>query len=257
MTQIELPKNKFKQALKDGKRQIGIWCTIPDNGVVELLAGCGYDWLLIDTEHSPMAAEDTMALMQAASSYPVSTIVRPTCNNAAEIKKLLDCGAQSLLIPYVQNAHEAQDAVAAVTYPPYGIRGVSGITRASRYGSIAGYAKHAHEEICLLVQVETLEALEQIEAIAAVEGVDGIFIGPADLAASMGYAGEPSHPKVKEAILSALRRIKACGQVSGILSLDQSFLKEAAKEDAQFIAVDVDAALLKNNAISRLSEWKK
>ena len=162
-----------------------------------------------------------------------------------------------MLIPYVQYAHEAQAAVAAVTYPHKCILGVSGITRASRYASIAGYAKHAHEEICLLVQVETLEVLEQIENIAAVDGVDGIFIGLAELAASMGYAGEPSHPKVKEAILGALQRIKACGQTSRILSLNQSFLREAAKTDVQFIVVDVDAVLLKNNAVSRLSEWKK
>lgn len=257
MTKIELPKNKFKSAIKQGKRQIGIWCTLPDSSVVEILSGCGYDWILIDTEHAPTTTVDTMPLMQAAAAYPISTIVRPSWNNAAEIKKLLDCGAQTILIPYVQNASEAKEAVAAVTYPPKGIRGVSGLTRASRYGSIVDYAKHAHEEICLLVQVETAQALEQIEAIAAVEGIDGIFIGPADLAASMGYAGELSHPKVKEAILDAINRINAAGKASGVLSADQDFLKEADKANVTFMAVDIDVRLLKQNALSRLNEWKK
>ncbi|MBL1405812.1 MAG: 4-hydroxy-2-oxo-heptane-1,7-dioate aldolase [Rhizobiales bacterium] len=256
MTQIELPKNIFKRALKEKTRQIGIWCTLPDNSVVEILAGCGYDWILIDTEHAPTTTVDTMALMQAASAYPVTTIVRPSWNNAAEIKKLLDCGAQTLLIPYVQNAQEAKDAVAAVTYPPKGIRGVSGLTRASRYGGIVDYAKHAHEEICLLVQAESAEALEQIESIAAVEGVDGIFIGPADLAASMGYTGEPSHPKVKAAILDGIKRINAAGKASGVLSSDQDFLKEADEANVTFMAIDIDVRVLRHNALSRLAQWK-
>ncbi|MDO6729396.1 aldolase/citrate lyase family protein [Marinovum sp. 2_MG-2023] len=252
---MNLPKNAFKAALKEGRRQIGIWNTIPNNGVVELLAGCGYDWILIDTEHSAMGPEDTVSLMQAASAYPVTTIVRPGWNNPVEIKKLLDCGAQSLLIPYVQNAEEARAAVAAVRYPPEGIRGVAGATRATRYGAVKDYAKHAHEEICLLVQCETQEALEQIEAIAAVEGVDGIFIGPADLAASMGYLGEPSHPEVKAAILDATRRIKAAGLPPGILSLDQPLLREAAEAGSQFIAVDVDGITLRQGAAARAAEW--
>lgn len=253
---MDLPRNHFKAALKEGRRQIGLWCSTPDSGSVEMLAGCGYDWLLLDTEHAAMGPVDTLPLMQAAAAYDVTTIVRPGWNNAVEIKKLLDCGAQSLLIPYVQNADEARDAVAAVRYPPAGVRGVAGMTRGSRYGAIKDYAKIAHEQICLLLQVETTEALSNIEAIAAVDGVDGIFIGPADLAASMGHAGEPSHPDVKAAVLDAVRRIKGAGLPAGILTLDQSFLREVDAAGALFIAVDTDAAILRRGALARRAEWQ-
>ncbi len=173
-----------------------------------------------------------------------------------EIKRLLDIGAQTLLIPYVQNAEEAARAVAAVRYAPQGMRGLAGITRATRYGMIDGYARRASEEICLLVQVETAEALGNIEAIAAVDGVDGIFIGPADLAASMGFPGEPGHQEVKTAILQAIRRIVAAGKPAGILSLDQDFLKEAVAAGTTFTAVDVDSAILLRGARALAKSWK-
>ena len=252
---MDLPRNGFKRALAEGRRQIGLWCSIPDGGTVELLAGCGYDWLLIDTEHTPMGPRDALALMQAAAAYPVSTIVRPGWNDPVEIKRLLDCGAQTLLVPYVQDAEEARAAVAAVRYAPAGVRGVAGLTRAARFGAVEDYARRAHEEICLLVQVETATALDAIETIAAVEGVDGIFVGPADLAASMGRPGEPSHPDVRAAVLDAVRRIRGAGVPAGILTLDQAFLREVADAGAQFVAVDVDAALLRRGALARREEW--
>lgn len=253
---MDLPRNAFKAALKAGRTQIGLWVSIPDSGVVELLAGCGYDWLLIDTEHSPMGAVDTMPLMQAAAPYPVSTVVRPGWNDPVEIKKLLDCGAQSLLIPYVQNAEEAATAVAATRYPPQGIRGMAGTTRASRYGAIKDYATRAAEEICLLVQVETAEALANIETIAAVEGVDGIFIGPADLAASMGYPGQGSHPEVKAAVLDAVHRITAAGLPAGFLSLDPAMQDAVHEAGGAFIAVDVDMALMRREATAKAAHWR-
>lgn len=252
---MDLPKNHFKAALKSGLRQVGLWCTIPDPGVVELLAGAGYDWLLIDTEHSPMDAVSILPLLQAAAPYPVTPIVRPGWNNPVEIKKMLDCGAQTLLVPFVQNADEARAAVAATRYPPEGIRGVAGLTRATRYGAISDYAASAHEEICVLVQVETEEALRHIDAIAAVPGVDGIFIGPADLAASMGYAGQPTHPKVKTAILDATARIAAAGLPPGILSPNHDLLSAAAAHGAKFIAVGVDTGLLRSAAMEARGRW--
>lgn len=252
---MDLPKNRFKAGLKSGQRQIGIWCTIPDNGLVELLAGTGFDWMLIDTEHSPMDAVSMMPLLQAVAPYPVTPIVRPGWNDPVEIKKMLDCGAQSLLIPYVQNADEARAAVAATRYPPEGIRGVSGSSRATRYGAIKDYAQRAHEEICLLVQVETTEALSNIENIAAIDGVDGIFIGPADLAASMGLAGQPTHPEVKSAIVDATRRIVAAGLPAGILSPNKPLLDAAAEAGAIFIAVGVESGLLRAAALAARAEW--
>lgn len=252
---MKLPANTFKAALREGRRQIGLWSSIADPSVCEILAGCGYDWMMIDTEHSTAGPAEVISFLRTLAPYPVSPVVRPGWNNPVEIKKLLDAGAQSLLIPYIQNAAEARAAVAAVTYPPAGIRGVSGITRASRYGAVSGYAQCANEEICLLLQVETREALAQLDQIAQVPGVDGIFFGPADLAASFGHPGEPSHPEVCTAILHAMGRLSARGVPSGVLSLDQDFLAQAAAAGAAFVAVDVDSGLLRRAALARRADW--
>lgn len=253
---MDLIRNPFKAAIAAGRQQIGIWCSIPGSGHAESIAGCGFDWMLIDTEHTPVDMTTVQAMLQAAAPYPTHAAVRPGWNDAVEIKRLLDIGAQTLLIPYVQNAEEASRAVAAVRYAPQGMRGLAGITRATRYGLIDGYAKRASEEICLLVQVETAEALGNIESIAAVDGVDGIFIGPADLAASMGFPGDPGRQEVKTAILQAIRRIVAAGKPAGILSLDQDFLKEAVAAGTTFTAVDVDSAILLRGARALAKSWK-
>lgn len=252
---MDLPANDFKAALHSGQTQIGIWSSLPDPSVAELLAGCGYDWMMFDTEHSTAGPNEVISFLRTVAQYPVSPVVRPGWNNPVEIKKLLDAGAQTLLIPYVQSAEEARSAVAAVTYPPKGVRGVSGITRATRYGTVANYATRANEAICLLVQVETREALSQLREIAQVPGVDGVFFGPADLAASFGYPGQPSHREVKKAILDGIGLLRNLGVPAGILSLDQDFLREARTAGALFIAVDVDSGLLRRAAVARRAEW--
>ena len=242
----ELPINRFKAALRDRRLQRGIWCTLRDPLAAEMLAGCGFDWMMFDTEHAPMDPVTVLPLLQAVAPYPVSPMVRPGSLNVAEIKKLLDIGAQTLLVPYVQNADEAAQAAAAVTYPPAGIRGVAGITRASRFGTIKGYHKAARDQICLIVQVETRSALDQIEAIAAVPGIDGIFIGPADLAASMGFPGEPNHPDVTASVLDAIRRITAAGLPAGILTLNETVHDRAIEAGAVFVSRDMDIAAMRN-----------
>ena len=214
---MKLPENRFKRALVEGRQQIGLWCSLPGSYAAEAVAGSGFDWLLFDTEHSPGDPLTVLAQLQAVAPYDVSPAVRPASNDTVLIKRFLDIGAQTLLIPYVQNAQEAMRAVAAMHYPPAGVRGVSGLTRATQFGRAEGYAKRASEELCLLVQIETGEALGALESIAAVGGVDGIFIGPADLAASLGHAGEPGHPAVVAAVEDAIRRIRACGKPTGIL----------------------------------------
>jgi len=241
----DLPINRFKAALQARSLQRGIWCTLRDPLAAEMLAGCGFDWLMFDTEHSPMDPISVLPMLQAVAPYPVTPIVRPGSLNLAEIKKLLDIGAQTLLIPYVQDATEAAQAVAAVTYPPAGLRGVAGITRASRFGTIKGYHTTAREQLCLIVQVETQSALDQIEAIAAVPGIDGIFIGPADLAASMGFPGEPNHPDVTAAVLDAIRRITAAGQPAGILTLNDAVHDQAIAAGAVFVSRDLDIAAMR------------
>jgi len=241
---LELPENMFKRRLQEGRQQIGLWVTIPDASVVEALAGAGYDWLLIDTEHSPAEVAQVMPFLQATAAYPVATLVRPAANDPVLIKRHLDMGAQTLLLPYIQSREEAEAAVAAIRYAPLGMRGVSGIMRASRYGRVAEYTRRASSEICLILQVETKQALERLEEIAAVDGVDALFIGPADLSTSMGYAGDFRQPEVVAAIEDAIRRLKALGKPVGILTLDQVFARRCIELGTSFTGVGVDLDLL-------------
>ncbi len=241
---MKLPQNRFKRALREGRQQIGLWCSLPGSYVAEAVAGSGFDWLLFDTEHSPTDPLSLLPQLQTIAAYDVSAVVRPASNDPVLIKRILDLGAQTLLIPYVQNADEARAAVRAMRYAPQGIRGVAGLTRATRFGRIPGYAKVAADELCLLVQVETQEALGQLEAIAAIEGVDGIFIGPADLAASLGIAGELGNPKLIATIEDAIRRIRACGKPAGILTPDNAFAARCIELGTIFTAVGVDAGIL-------------
>ncbi|MGP1616017.1 MAG: HpcH/HpaI aldolase family protein [Pollutimonas bauzanensis] len=249
-----LPINHFKRALRDGQAQIGIWSTIPSPYVSELIGGAGYDWVLLDTEHTPTDVPLMLGQLRAVAAavaapgmLPTHPVVRPAWNDTVLIKRYLDIGAQTLLLPFVQNADEARSAVRAMRYAPHGIRGMGGSTRAANFGRTADYVARAAEELCLLVQVETAEALEQIEAIAAVDGVDGIFIGPADLSASLGYPGQASHSIVKQAIDDAIRRIRACGKAAGILMVDEPRARECLAAGAQFVAIALDTVLLRNS----------
>jgi len=241
---MKLPQNRFKHAIAAGEQQLGLWCSLPGSYTAEALAGSGFDWLLFDTEHSPGDPLTVLAQLQAVAPYPVSALVRPASNDTVLIKRILDLGAQTLLIPYVQNAEEAQSAVAATRYAPQGVRGVSSVTRATHFGRVSDYAKSAADEICLLVQVETEKALDALEQIAAVDGVDGVFIGPADLAASLGYPGEPGHPAVKRAVEDAIRRIRAAGKPAGILTTDNAFASRCIELGTTFTAVGIDVEIL-------------
>lgn len=252
---MDLPKNNFKAAIREGRRQIGVWCSLGDMNSAELLATCGYDWMLYDTEHTAVGVPEAAQFLRTVAPYPVSGIVRPAWNDMVQIKKFLDIGAQTLLIPYVQSADEAEAAVRATRYPPDGVRGVSGVTRATRFGTYDDYANKVHDELCVLVQVETVEAMERIEEIAAVPGVDGIFVGPADLAASLGYRGQQGHPEVRKAVKDCIRRIKAAGVPPGFLSADQSALEEAADAGAVFISIDIDTTMLIREAKKRRAAW--
>jgi 4-hydroxy-2-oxoheptanedioate aldolase len=253
---MDLPVNSFKRALAAGKRQVGLWCTLCSNLAVEAVAGAGFDWLLLDTEHSPNELDMVLTQLQAVAPYPTQAVVRPAWNDMVMIKRLLDVGAQSLLIPYVQNADEARQAVSYMRYPPEGQRGVSGISRATRFGRVKDYARRAQEELCLLVQVETPEALAQIESIAAVEGVDGIFVGPADLAAGLGYPGESNHPDVQAAIETAITVITRTGKAAGILFADEARLRRYFDLGALFVAVGVDLAILARETEKLAAKFK-
>ena len=241
---MDLPRNPFKHALVAGRQQIGLWVSLASPYSAEIVAGAGFDWLVIDTEHSPNEVDTTLAQLQVVASYPVSPVVRPAWNDKVLIKRHLDIGAQTLLIPYVQNADEAAAAVAATRFPTRGVRGVAGVTRASRFGRVADYAKRAEEELCLLVQIESREGLDNLEAIARTDGVDGVFIGPADLAAGLGHLGEQSHSEVQTAIRDAIGRIRACGKGAGILATDEASSRRYIEWGTTFTAVGLDVMVL-------------
>jgi 4-hydroxy-2-oxoheptanedioate aldolase len=241
---MDLPVNEFKRSLAAGRQQIGLWVSLASAYSAELVAGSGFDWLLIDTEHSPNEVDNTLAQLQAVAASPVSAVVRPAWNDKVLVKRHLDIGAQTLLIPYVQSEEEARAAVEAVRFPPKGVRGVAGMTRATRFGRVADYAKRAEEELCLLVQVETRAGLDALEAIARCDGVDGVFIGPADLAAGLGHLGEIPHPEVQSAIRDGIARIRACGKGAGSLATDEPSARRYIEWGTTFTAVGMDAMLL-------------
>lgn len=241
---MDLPRNAFKHALSERKMQIGLWSSLCSHIGAEIIADCGFDWVLLDTEHSPSDVPILVTQMQGMMRGTATPVVRPAWNDTVLIKRILDAGATSLLVPFVQNAEEARRAVAATRYPPLGIRGVSGSNRAARYGRIKDYLHRANEEICVLVQIETASALEQLEAIAAVEGVDGVFIGPADLAASLGHTGDQIHPTVQAAIEDAGRRLKKAGKAAGILTPVEADAKRYISWGYTFVAVGSDVGVL-------------
>jgi 4-hydroxy-2-oxoheptanedioate aldolase len=195
--------------------------------------------------------------LQAAAPYPTHPVVRVPWNDMVTIKRVLDIGAQSLLVPYVSTAAEARAAVSYTRYPPGGVRGVAGTTRATRFGRVKDYARRAHEEICVLVQVETQPALANIEEICAVDGVDGVFIGPADLHASMGFPGEIANAKVKPLIDEAIRRIRKSGKAPGILTPNEADARQWLECGTLFCAVGADVGILARGAEALAAKFKK
>ena len=242
--EVALPLNRLKRALHEGRVQIGLWSSLSSHVSVEVVAGSGFDWLLLDTEHSPNELPMVHAQLQAMAEGTASAVVRPAWNDAVIFKRLLDIGVQSFLVPFVQSADEARQAIAATRYPPAGIRGIATTTRANRFGRVKNYATRANEEICVIVQIETASAVANIEAIAAVEGVDALFIGPSDLAAAFGFPGNNAHPTVREAIEDAVRRILATGKCAGILAPVEAEARHWLERGCRFVAVGSDVALL-------------
>jgi 4-hydroxy-2-oxoheptanedioate aldolase len=251
---MELPQNAFKRAIREGRQQIGLWSSLASGYTVELIAGAGFDWILLDTEHSPNDLESVLTQAQAAAAYPTSTIARVPWNDMVAIKRFLDIGLQTLLIPYVCSVKEAQDAVAYTRYPPAGVRGVAGSTRATCFGRVEDYARRAHG-IPASRQVETKAALDSSTP-CAVEGVDGVFIGPADLHASMGYAGETSNPKVVPIIEEAMRRIAKCGKAPGVLAFPESDIRRYIAAGSLFTAVGADAGILARGADALAAKYR-
>ncbi|MGY8994361.1 MAG: HpcH/HpaI aldolase family protein [Rhodospirillales bacterium] len=240
----ELPANAFKQRLKIGEKQIGIWITLATPTSAEVCGPAGFDWMLIDMEHSPSELTDVVNSMRAATGGTAEPIVRIPWNDPVMVKRVLDAGARTILFPYVQNAAEATRAVQSTRYPPDGFRGTGGITRATLYGRVPNYFHRAHEEICVIIQVESPDAIKAIPEICKVDGLDAIFIGPNDLAANSGYLGQMYHEDVQAMCIDALKAIKVGGKSAGILTFNADLAKKQFDMGFDFIAVGGDATIL-------------
>ena len=257
---MKTPVNLFKQALKEKRPQIGLWMGLAQAYSAEICALAGFDWLVIDGEHAPNDLRSIQAQLQTLAAYPAShPVCRVPVGDTALIKQYLDLGAQNILVPMVDTPEQAAQLVQAMRYPQDdgqgGVRGMAG-ARASRWGHYSDYFQRANEEVCLLVQVESLEALKNLDAIAVTPGVDGVFIGPADLSASMGHVGNAAHPEVQAAIADAIARILKAGKAPGILTPDRALAVHYLSLGAVFVAVGLDTQILMRQTTELVAHFK-
>jgi 4-hydroxy-2-oxoheptanedioate aldolase len=248
---MEMPVNRFKRAIASGDTPYGVWLVSGSPANAEALGCAGFDFLVLDTEHTPIDTAQVAEILRAISTTPASAIVRPAWNDMVIIKRLLDAGAQSLLIPFVQNAEEAKRAVSYTRYPPDGVRGVAAVHRGSRYGNVPNYQKLASNEICVCLQIETLAALDHLPAIAAVPGVDSIFVGPADLSASMGHLGDLNHPAVQDKLREGAQRCRELGKPCGIVGPNPDTVRRYLEYGYSWVAINSDIGLM----VGRGTEW--
>ena len=242
---MKLPINTFRDALRAGRAQIGLWVGLADANAAEALAATGFDWLLLDGEHAPNDPRSVLEQLRAVAPYPVHPVVRVVDGQVALVKQYLDVGAQTLLVPMVDTPEHAALMVRAMRYAPDGVRGMgAALARASRWNQIDDYVNQANDQMCLLVQAETTLAMRNLAAIAAVDGVDGVFFGPADLSASMGHRGQPAHPDVQRAIFDGIATVRGAGKAPGILTSDRALAQQYLDAGALFVAVGVDTSLL-------------
>ena len=249
-------RNEFVAGLAEGQPQIGLWISLASNIAAEVIAPSGYDWVLLDMEHSPGDVNSILGQLQVFARTGTTAIVRPDWNDAVLVKRLLDLGAPGLLFPMIQSAEEARAAVAATRYPPHGIRGVAGSTRANRYGRDADYFDKIADETAVLIQLETQKALGDADAITAVDGITGVFFGPGDIAADMGLLGQPLHDDVWAAIRPVARRLIDRGMPVGTLVSDPAFARELLEFGFSFVAVGSDTALLARGADALLARMR-
>ncbi len=250
------PTNPFKAALKRGDVQIGCWMGLAAHNAAEMMGTAGFDWLVIDNEHSPNDLRSTRDSLMALEASDSHAVVRVPVGEAWIIKQMLDAGAQTIIVPMVESAEQARELVRAVQYPPNGIRGVGySMTRSSKFSQIADYGKTADEQICLIVQVENRAGLENLDGILAVDGIDGVFVGPADLGADLGFMGDLMNPELVSVIEDTLRRIAASDKAAGILTTNDEMIQKSLDAGAQFVAVGLDVLMLAGAARSLAAKW--
>ena len=248
---MNLPVNQFKRALGSGRTIFGAWLGSGAASTAEAMGCAGFDFLVVDMEHTPVDAPQLIELLRAVEGTPAPAVVRMPWNDMVMVKRALDAGAQTVMLPFVQNAEEARRAVAYTRYPPDGVRGVAGSHRASRYATVPNYLQNANAEICVIVQIETLAALEQLPQIAAVPGVDSIFIGPSDLSASMGLLGDIGNAAVQEKLKQGAKLCRQCGKPSGIIGVNPELVGKFADYGYNWIAIGSDMAFM----VGRAQEW--
>ena len=254
---MKIPQNSFRDALHAGRAQIGLWVGLANANAAEALAGTGFDWLLLDGEHAPNDTRSVLDQLRAVAPYAVHPVVRPVQGDVALVKQYLDIGAQTLLVPMIDTPDEAAQMVRAMRYAPEGIRGMgAALARASRWNQVDDYLNQANAQMCLLVQAETVHAMSNLAAIAAVDGVDGVFFGPADLSASMGFRGQPTHPEVQRALFDGIATVRAAGKAPGILATDPDLARKYLDAGALFVAVGLDTSLLVNAARALAMRFK-
>lgn len=255
---MEFPKNIFKRRLAEGNDLLlGVFLGLGGASSAELLAGTGFDWLLIDGEHGPNDLRSVLDQLRAMAAREVSPVVRVVDHDPAKIKQLLDIGVQTLVVPMVESGEQARALVRATRYPPAGIRGVgAALARASQWNGIPNYLQQANEHICLILQVESQAGLSALDDILTVEGVDAVFVGPSDLAASMGHLGQPGHPEVKAAVNDALDRIARHGVAAGVFATDPQAAQAYCEHGVRFAAVGVDTLLLRQAAVRLLAQFR-
>ncbi len=238
--------NGFKRDLLAGKLLIGCWCSLASVITTEVLGLAGFDWLLLDGEHSPNDVLTFIPQLMALKDSASAPVARPSSNNEVELKRLLDAGFYNFLIPFVESADEALRAVRATRYPPRGVRGVSVSQRSNRYGAVPGYFQSVNDHICVAVQIESRVGVAAARAIAGVEGVDCVFVGPSDLAAGLGHLGNASHSEVQQAIGAVFADAKACGKAAGILAPAEADARRYIDMGASFVAVGSDLGVFRS-----------
>lgn len=250
-----LAPNVFKQGLREGRKQPGLWLSLESPNATEVVAGSGFTWLMLDLEHSVLDLGDVVHHLRAARGGTAEVMVRVPWNEPIVVKRLLDAGVRTFMFPFVQSAEEARRAVAATRYPPHGIRGFAGNSRANNYARVPGYAEIGHEQQCVVVQVETSAAVANIAEIGAVEAVDAIFVGPNDLAANMGFLARSGAPEVHAAVAEALLAIKATGKAAGMLEYNVPVAKRLFDAGYDFVAVGSDLSILARRSEALLAEF--
>ena len=248
---MDVPVNHFKRAIAGGKVPVGTWLSSGSPATAEALGCAGFDFLVVDTEHTPIDVPQMTEILRAIAGTPAQAIVRPPWNDMVMIKRALDAGAQTLLLPFVQDEDEARRAVAYTRYPPAGVRGVAGTHRGSRFGTVANYLKNAAGELCVIVQIETLSALAKLPQIAAVPGVDSIFVGPNDLAASMGHLGDMGQAAVQEKVAFAAKECRRLGKPCGIIGQNPEVVATYLDYGYSWVAVSSDMGMM----VSRAQEF--